>query len=496
MALVPKSTTIVDYKQNRPAEADRNFEEVKRLGIAGLENGTLIYLKKIQTRAFNVTHPNSNFSRTDISLAKNAYQSLNKLIQKFLGTSLDRNQDGDPILFGKEIPMANLSNGQIIILQLCVQIHSQGASLDNLVITIDEPENHLHPEASIDMISSIIDAAPNCQIWIATHSLPILSYFDDATLLFVEDGKVNYAGNTPESVLNNLIGGDERVQKLRDFTSLPSVYAMNRYAAECLKPPAVVGAQEKDDQTKQIQNHITEIQKTIAPRSLRLLDYGAGKGRLLESLTADTNDLANTVDYVAFDEYLDDADTCKKVISAAYQDSKERHFTKISDLTTKFSKKYFDVIVMCNVLHEIDPKDWLNMFGAHGSVTSLLSDNGVLLLVEDEEIPIGEKAYAKGFIVFDTTELRDLFKIEPDEELVYSDQRNNGRLKAHIIEQKWLKRVTADSRIDALKERQRRARKEIIELRKAGPDYKNGRKHSFWVQQLANSDLALSELSN
>jgi len=494
VSLVPKSITLTDYRMQTETKFNQAFENVKTLGTNGLKDGVLIYIKKIQTRAFNVTHQNATQSAEVVSKAIKNFEYLVELIDKFLGTALERDIDGNPLLFSLPITDAKLSDGQKILLQLCVQIHAQSNSLDNLIIAMDEPENHLHPAASIDVIDALRKVATNCQIWIATHSLPILSYFNDATLLLVEDGSVNYAGSKPESVLSDLIGDDERIQKMQDFTSLPSIYAMNRYAAECLLPPATIGAKDRDDQTSQIQTHLSSIKSNITDRPLRLLDYGAGKGRLLNSLVDNSDDITSTIDYIAFDSFPDDADVCKEVIQKTYGDNTKRHFNKNSDLTAKYSKKYFDVIVMCNVLHEIDPNDWLTLFGGNGEVTSLLSDNGILLLVEDEEIPVGEKAYTKGFIVFDTTELKDLFDIQSDENLLYSDKRNDGRLKAHVIEKRWLERITNDTRCKSLEERQNRAAKEIIELRKLPSNYRNGRKHSFWTQQLANTVLALREL--
>ena len=116
-----------------------------------------------------------------------------------------------------------------------------------------------------------------------------------------------------------------------------------------------------------------------------------------------------------------------------------------------------------------------------------------MLIVEDEEIPVGEKAHTKGFIVFDTTELRTLFDIKNDEEFLNSDQRNDGRLKAHVIEKDWLTRITPESKKGSLEDRKKRAVDEILKLRDEAPNYKNGRKHSFWVQQLAYTELALTE---
>ncbi len=489
---VPKSTNLIDYRDKSFRKSAQASQSVKKLGINSLHDGTLSYIKEVQTRAFYASHPKSEIEEEDKLEAHANSKILEELIEKFLHTRLGTNLDGDPLMFDKIIPQAGLSDGQKILLQLCVQIHAQGESLKNLIIMMDEPENHLHPAASIDLIRAIKEAAPDCQIWVATHSIPILSYFNDATLLFVENGKVGFSGSTPERVLESLVGDDERVQKIRDFTSLPSIYAMNRYAAECLLPPTVVAAKDKDDQTLQIQNLIKEIKGKKDGAILKVLDFGAGKGRLLESLASTESAVEQHIDYVAYDEFDDDTEYCKNVIETVYGESTDRYFSKHNDLTAKLGKETFDLIIMCNVLHEIDPKEWLKLFGETGAITSLLSKDGVLLLVEDEEIPVGEKAHTKGFIVFDTTELRTLFAIK--EPIVMSDQRNDGRLKAHVIEKEWLTRITAKTRKDALIDRKKRAMSEIIDLRNAEPNYKNGRKHSFWVQQLANAELALAEL--
>jgi hypothetical protein len=113
-------------------------------------------------------------------------------------------------------------------------------NLENYIIFMDEPENHLHPSAVIDLLDTIKEHNPNGQIWIATHSIPLLSHFDSSFLWFVENNTVKYSGKKPELVLRSLLGDEDRIQKLRDFTSLPSELARNRFTFECLCPPQVV----------------------------------------------------------------------------------------------------------------------------------------------------------------------------------------------------------------------------------------------------------------
>jgi hypothetical protein len=110
---------------------------------------------------------------------------------------------------------------------------------------------------------------------------------------------------------------------------------------------------------------------------------------------------------------------------------------------------------------------------------------------------IGEKAHAYGFIVLDTAEIAALFDIrDGDTQFLVSDARNDGRLKAHLISASYLPRISKDSIVASMKAVSRSAKSEIRRLRLAGDrfSYRVGRKHAFYVQQLANSQLVLESL--
>lgn len=493
--LMPKGLNLKSHKQLTKEQTEKYFYEVRTPGFQKLEQGTLSYISETCSKYNNATHPSIIVLEEDKEAAIQSFESLNGLIKAFLNTSLELNLDGVS-LFDLPIEKAQLSNGQKILLQLCVEIHAQKTSLKEMVIFLDEPENHLHPEACIDLIAAIQKSAPDCQLWVATHSIALLSFFDEATLLFLEDGKVSYKGSEPETVFASLIGNEERVGKLQDFISLPSVYAMNKYAAECLIPPEVVAAKDFDDQMVQIRTHLQDLVKAAPNNLLRVLDFGAGKGRLLESLMSLWPEAKEQIIFVAYDKFSDDSEKCKQVIESYYESSEGLYFNKESAISAKYGDNYFDVVILCNVLHEIEPKEWLSLFRASGVIPTLLNANGVSLIVEDEIIPVGEKAHVKGFIVFDTPELRTMFKIKSGEEFLFSDERNNGRLKAHLIPKNYLVRIDADSRLEALRKKKAQSEKEISNIRESGDtSYKSGRKHSFWIQQLANTQLAINDFS-
>jgi len=200
-------------------------------------------------------------------------------------------------------------------------------------------------------------------------------------------------------------------------------------------------------------------------------------------------------DYVAFDKFDSDRKDCEELLEKVYGTSSNNYFNDNATLLCNHDKGSFDFVIMSNVLHEIEPKDWLKLFSEDGQITSLLAENGALLLVEDTQVPVGEKAYQNGFIVLDTPQLKELFDMKQDE-FVFNDARNDGRLKCHVIPKKCLARINPTSKESALKSLQGISKERIIQIRNADRNYKNGKLHGYWVQQLANTTLALSELTN
>lgn len=492
---VPQSLNWTDNRARRENENTKSLEQARAPGSETAHKWICSYVRDIcdqYTAATNSTlNAGTEESRT---LAIKSYTSLNEITKSLLGEEFKFSDRGRPILFGHHIFDAQLSDGQKVLLQLAVQIHAQADNMDDVIILLDEPENHLHPQSCIDLILKVRGLIPDNQLWISTHSIPILSYFfEEATLLFVNEGNVEYRGSAPEEVFKSLLGGDERVQKLRDFLGLPSEYAMLKYARECLLSPESHVGDGADDQGNQIFKKINEI----GVDKKRILDFGAGKGRILNELFERVEGLPETIDYVAYDKFEDDKEICMSHISSIYGNDNNRYFNKLSEISGDFENGSFDVVLMCNVLHEIPPSDWLSLFEADSPIVNLLKDEGSLLLVEDEEIPIGEKAYKQGFIVFGKAEFRTLFNISESETgFVADDQRGNGRLMAHLIPKSCLSQITNDSLIAALKAKKQRAKEEIEQLREDVASYKNGRKHGFWIQQYTNTSLVLDTMGN
>lgn len=496
ISFVPKTLELTDPSELSTNNIKSNSDNIDRLGIETISIGALSRIQRTQNTWFNCTHQHSNASDDQKRNAIDEYDRLRDLLSLFLGTDLERTDDGEATLFGFPIGKAQLSDGQKVLLQLSLAIYAQEARLRNVILFMDEPENHLHPKAVIEVLDKVVKCIPNGQIWIATHSLPILAHFDPSCIWFVENGKVDFAGKIPEKVLNRLLGGEEEQSKLKDFIGLPAQFATSRFAFECLLPPGVVMTAPEDDQSIQIKKTLSGLS---ANENIRVLDYGAGKGRIISNLAdldpEQNQEFLTKLDYIACDEYDSDKQECEKSIQRAYETAEKRYFNHVDDLLGHYDRQSFDVVIMCNVLHEIEPNKWTSLFNPDGKISQFLKPNGYLLLVEDHQLPTGEKAYQKGFLVLNTASIKELFCItEEDKNFTFQDARGDGRLMAHLIPSSCLTRITAASRIAALKSIRKSAEEKITTLRQGDISYKNGRIHGFWVQQFANAQLSLSEL--
>lgn len=498
---VPKQLNLQDPRSHGNRELVSGFGQAKTPGLNGYEQHCLYYVQQLQHRWWNAGHQLFSGTDEERGIALNDYKSFQTMLNEMLNCPLNRNLDGDATLFGRPIPDAGLSDGQKIILQLCVALHAQRSQLDSTVFLLDEPENHLHPSSVIDLLKSLYQIAGNSQIWIATHSIPLLAYVasvEPMSLWYVEEGLVTNAGRHPEIVLSGLLGDEERIGQLNAFTGLPAQLAAINYATESLFPPKVVADGDGDPQVTQIQGIVASLSNG-AP--LSVLDYGAGKGRLLEGFAANAIaggiQASQLLDYFAFDPYPDNRAACERLIGEHFPVELPRYFNTREEFFGSKVDGSIDVVVMCNVFHEISPREWPNLLSPNSLIIRALKDSGYLLIVEDLRIPIGEKAHDHGFLVLDTSHLRTLFAICGNDlhsgHFSHEDNRKDGRLKAHLIAKPLLSRITSESRRMAIDQLKETAKEQIKNIRNLQPSYANGQLNGFWTQQFANSSLYLDE---
>jgi ABC-type cobalamin/Fe3+-siderophores transport system ATPase subunit len=441
---VPKGLNFDDPRRHAPQSLVTQALQANNGTIENFQAYCLPYIQMLQNRWWSVTHQNYLGDASEKETTIQEYKKLNELVGTLLGVNLERTKDDEASIFCKPLAEAGLSDGQKVILQLAVALHAQKGILNNIIFILDELENHLHPSATIDLLKKLDEVAPNAQIWIATHSVSLLAYIaskEPMSIWYMEDGKVTHSGRSPERVLAGLLGDENGVGQVHAFTGLPALLAATTYAVESLFPPKTVAGGKRDDQVSQITNI---LQTKSLSGALSVLDFGAGKGRLLDGIASElkADEVKNIINYMAFDSSHEDKDVCCAVIDEYFGSSDGRYFGSSDEFFSQKDSGCIDVVVMCNVLHEIPPSQWVPLFDKNSLIMQALKKDGFLLLVEDQRIPVGEKAHEHGFLVLDTPQLKTLFGItEKDIKsglFVHDDHRKDGRLKAHLVSKSLL----------------------------------------------------------
>jgi SAM-dependent methyltransferase len=475
--------------------------EARNLGLDSLGEHGICYIESVQSHWWDANHPFC--VEEEISKQENIkrYETLIEIVNSLLGVKLGRDKYGRATIFGAPIATSKLSLGQKALLLWATGLHAQNMVLGNAILVMDEPENHLHPAALVEAVCKSIDANSGGQVWIATHSVPLIAalvsrYYNDVSLFFINEGRAMYAGREPEAIAVSLMGGSENLQAMRDFIDLPDQMAANRFAAECLLPPHIVfGARPADPQVKVVDKKMWEEQRV--QQLLKVLDFGAGSGRLLEGLYAiHGNHLREKLEYVAWDVPHFKGERCLTTLRRVYHDNSCRRFTDRNALFRAHAPETFDRVVMCNVLHEIDPQKWLELFCETGIVYRSLKPDGCLIIIEDYLMPMGECAHSAGFLFLDTEALYALFGVTSEDDKIQverADGKYRDRIRAHTIPRRLLKNVTSEKRTLALKLIRESAVEQIGKLRtEKEHTFRSGQIHAFWVQQLANTTLALN----
>jgi len=194
------------------------------------------------------------------------------------------------------------------------------------------------------------------QVWVATHSLALLATFDAKDIWYVTPEGVKRVGRAPEQVLIGLLGNEEERVQLALLLRQPAELAAIRFAYECLQPARVIAeAQPEDPQIRQTMEFVRRHLHSLPV--VRVLDYGAGEGRLLQGYLEafrEYDHFSMKWEYFAFEQDASSAAKLRTVVENAFPDATGRVAVDRSQLG-QFPSHSFHAVVMCNVLHEVHP---------------------------------------------------------------------------------------------------------------------------------------------
>ncbi len=399
-------------------------------------------------------------------------------------------------VFGRKFDDARLSPGQLYALRIAVACKSHEVN-ENIAFLLDEPETHLHPSLLIKIINQLMQHFKNAQFFIATHSLPLISYLtvvrEDTTVLFMENGEIKDSlRSNSEHILNKLIGTEEEQFAIKQLFVSSEEMACNKFCMECFLKPTVVSGGVSGDPSVSIAE--SKIESNAEQEPLVIVDYGAGEGRLLECMYEDT--FTEGYIYNAYNIKVEDAICCERLI--AQKGLKGRSYCGRDSLYEL--KGRVDRVFMVNVLHEIPPEEWKNEFE---TISKLLKDNGKLIIIEREILTMGEAPFVNGFLML--TGLGDRSDAAESlfgaDNMIFTRDPQKPHIIAYTIEKSGSQTATNAKMDDVLQHLQENAIEQIRKLRKEKETisqhkerYKNGMSLAFWLNQLSCALLYREEI--
>ncbi len=388
----------------------------------------------------------------------------------------------DPRLFNLETDKAFLSPGQQYLLRMAVACFRNKKN-DKVVFMLDEPELHLHPQAQIALIEEIRSKFPNAQLWISTHSLSLIAYLtginEDTTLLYISNGTITVPRSNMKKLLEGLVGSESNLLSIQQLLSSPEEYACTRFSVDCMKEPKVSGPLAKNPQTLLLKKAFNE--------GAIVLDYGAGKCRILEEMEhLVKRDGIEKIKYYAYDAYNTNQDLAIRTMKS-YGFPENNYFSNKEELLKKCAGT-FNYILLVNVLHEVSPFEWKDLFA---TIRCLLNpENGALIIVERSELTIGESPYDEGFLMITKNGANQLFGID---NYSYDEHPDNKYIVRYLVFREHIN-VEEENIKECVKAIKSDAYENIANIKGEKPDdeklrFKRGLSLAFHLNQFANATL-------
>ena len=417
--------------------------------------------------------------------------ALKGLLKDFIDKDLHWEMDDSKVKYDEQEGVSNLkgkwklndwdfiyeklSDGEKTLFAYSLLLHIVSAQkrsrLSETILLLDEPELHLHPESQIKLINSLKSIlSENGQLWIATHSLVLISQFSYREIFILDDGQVRTPNSlAPLNAVEQLLGIEDRLANLSDFLSNTYIWTFTNFILQCFQEPDSVAVSPSDD--PQFAQFLDSIRHGSQQE---ILDYGAGQGRIGRLLLLNNT---KSLELKALDAYEPKEEYREQIPSNAYTNI----YGELNEIKTKY-----DYVILSNTLHEINPELWDSIFI---SIKGLLKDDGFLIFMEDLEIPNGEKIEPFGYLVLNENEIGALFDIDlknrQSETSKYSD-----RLVCTAIPRKSIKKIDDNSLIMALEKAKVRCLKNSKQLRETN-EPRTARKLAFYTTLYLNCDIAL-----
>ncbi|MES1182123.1 MAG: ATP-binding protein, partial [Flavobacterium sp.] len=252
-----------------------SFEKLSQININStpqlnflLTDKTIEYLQRLSDEL--------NLDRYNLIISENESDELNtkqsyinfekfkQYVERFLGKKLSTKakkiKPGEvfsSVLLINNHPFIpeSFSPGEKILFSYAILFYlldiNSSIKLEDCIFILDEPETHLHPSAQIKVISAIKSIIKKKgQLWIATHSLPLLANLEyDEIFLVKDDCLIPPNRYNPGNSILELMESEENSFQLKEFLTSSSEWAYCNFMAQCfIEPEAHLFAAQNDQQ--------------------------------------------------------------------------------------------------------------------------------------------------------------------------------------------------------------------------------------------------------
>jgi ABC-type ATPase involved in cell division len=167
----------------------RNQVQQRYMGQGSMRNVNFVIKETLLSLAtFGPGNEFVNSNNQATHLFTQFQEILRKVLPPKLGFERIRIEVPEVMLVTRSgnFPLDGVSGGVASIIDMAWQIFMFSEDRSRFVVTIDEPENHLHPELQQTILVGLLDAFPSVQFIIATHNPFIISSVPDSNVYVLD----------------------------------------------------------------------------------------------------------------------------------------------------------------------------------------------------------------------------------------------------------------------------------------------------------------------
>jgi predicted ATPase len=206
---VPNISTALISKANISQQLNGELQQFYTSGKS--QNGTLFHMKSALISMSMFGHGNSTMEPNQdlIDLFDGFEEKLRIILPKSLGFEKIIIRVPEVILSTRsgEFVLDAASGGVIKLFEIAWQIYFHSQQFDKFVVTLDEPENHLHPSMQRTFLSNLLKAFPGGQFVVVTHSPFVVSSVKDSSVYVLRYEDI-------DEIVDHVHDGDQSVKGL------------------------------------------------------------------------------------------------------------------------------------------------------------------------------------------------------------------------------------------------------------------------------------------